>query len=439
MSQAPLSADQQAADLAAYYADGKLLRRNLFFIMFTNWGQVLAGTVTGPLILMRMKASGVDASLWGTLTSANLWAVSFLVMYFSWKSDHTVTRFGRRIPYLFISAPFTIIVLLVYPFVTDKRVLVGLWIVQAFFMDIKASTYPLLSIDCVPRRQLARVGALMAIVTGVTQFVGGRYLIGLADWIEWFPYALCAVVLAVVTLIGGLMIKEPPIRNPATESFKPWSTLKIGFRDRRVIWLVLASAAVLGFTVVYGQWVWYFAKDTMNLERTDIAKALAWAPLLNIMVAYPGGWIIDRFSGYKVTFLYCLMNVGAYAFVTGLNTPGELIIMSFVVIMLASLSNAAGLMIIRHAKPEEMGSVTSSASFIRNMTMGMIIWISGELIDMGQYKNYQWAFTFGLCVTLAGLVLLLIYRRLMRRSVPVAVAGSTGQPAALPEADHTPA
>jgi len=421
LPQAPLSADQQAAELAAYYADKRLLRRNLFFIMFTSWGHALTGAVTVPLIMMRMKDNGVSASLWGTLISANQFAVSFLVMYFSWKSDHTVSRLGRRIPYLFIAAPFTILVLLAYPFVTNKWVLVSLWIVQAFFMDMKASTYPLLSIDCVPRQQLARVGALMAIVTGVTQFVANRYLIGLADWIEWFPYVLSASILTLVTLVGGLMIKEPPIHNPTRETFKPWSTFKIGFRDRRVIWLVAASAAVLGFMGVYGQWVWYFAKDTMNLDRTDIAKALAWAPLLNIVVAYPGGWIIDRFSGYKVTLLYCLMNVGAYVFVTGLNTPGELVIMSFLIIILASLSNAAGLMIIRHAKPEEMGSVTSSASFIRSMTMAVVIGTSGYLTRIGD-NNYQLAFLFGLCVTLVGLGLLLVYRCLMTRSRPVAGA-----------------
>ena len=77
----------------------------------------------------------------------NLWAVSFLVMYFSWKSDHCTSRLGRRTPFVLLSLPFLICAVVLFPLFSEKWVLVGLMVVYYFFNDMSASTYPLLSID----------------------------------------------------------------------------------------------------------------------------------------------------------------------------------------------------------------------------------------------------------------------------------------------------
>lgn len=77
-------------------------------------------------------------------------------MYFSWKSDHTVSRWGRRVPYLWISTPGIIVTVALFPFMTCKWVLLVLVLIQLFFMDWKNSTISLLQIDLVPRNVLAR-------------------------------------------------------------------------------------------------------------------------------------------------------------------------------------------------------------------------------------------------------------------------------------------
>jgi uncharacterized membrane protein len=47
-------------------------------------------------------------------------------------------------------------------------------------------------------------------------------------------------------------------------------------------------------------WIWFWAKETLGLERGEIFFALSWAGLLNIALAYPIGWVIDRFGGFRV-------------------------------------------------------------------------------------------------------------------------------------------
>src|ERR1035441_7380483 len=76
--------------LGAFYADRKLMWRNVTWINFGHFGTAISMTIVEPLMNLRLKAIGVSESGVGLLTSANLWAVSFLVMYFSWKSEeHT--------------------------------------------------------------------------------------------------------------------------------------------------------------------------------------------------------------------------------------------------------------------------------------------------------------------------------------------------------------
>ena len=80
--------DPAAVKLFDFYADRKMMWRNVSWITFGHFGTALSMTIVVPLMNLKLKAAGVSESGIGLLTSANLWAVSFLVMYFSWKSDH---------------------------------------------------------------------------------------------------------------------------------------------------------------------------------------------------------------------------------------------------------------------------------------------------------------------------------------------------------------
>src|ERR1700753_2096091 len=167
--------------LAAFFADRSRMWKKVTWITFGHFGMALAMTIVEPLMNLRLKAVGVSDSVVGLLTSINLWAVSFLVMYYSWKSVHCTSGLVRRTPFLLMSLPFLPLALILFPLFSAKWVLVGLMLTYFFFNDVKASTYPLLAIDCVSKDILARVSGIVAIITSLAGFLSSRVGAKMAD------------------------------------------------------------------------------------------------------------------------------------------------------------------------------------------------------------------------------------------------------------------
>jgi hypothetical protein len=126
-----------ATTLTRYYSDRKLMWRNVLWITFGHFGSSLSQTILEPLMNLRLKSIGVSQSSVGLIVSLNLWAVSFLVMYVSWKSDHCTSRLGRRTPFTLLSLPFILLALVLFPLFTQKWLLMGLMLIYFFFNDVK--------------------------------------------------------------------------------------------------------------------------------------------------------------------------------------------------------------------------------------------------------------------------------------------------------------
>lgn len=411
-----LSKTEHSPELAAYYADKPLMWRNVALIGFCNIGWGVVAGIVGPLIALRLLELGLRENLQATINSVNGLALMFLVMYFSWKSDHTVSRFGRRKPYLFLSAPFIIGAIALFP-VFDKAhtlwVLVLLQLVSIFFMDIKASTFPLLSIDCVPSDVLARANSVLGIAGGIVGFVAMRYAGDLIKIADWLPFALGAGIMTLTTLCA-FWIKEPPIRFPATEKFKLWSTFKVAGTDKRFFWLVAGVSMINGYFAMGAAWTWFWAKEALGLERGEIFSALSWAGLLNIALAYPIGWVIDRFGGFRVVIVYWLGQLACFLWLLNVHDKSGLIILSLAGTMIAPLYTAADMMIYKTAPRQDIGSYTSTNSFFRNGYNSLLGLVAGWVI-FAFGSNFVIGFSIGMVMSTVGLVMFFIHHRLMRR------------------------
>ena len=407
--------------LKAYYANRRLMWRNLTLIALLNMGWGIVYTVIGPMMAFRLLDVGVAENTQATINSANGWAVSFLVMWFSWMSDHTVNKIGRRKPYVFISAPFIVMSVIVFPFVAHPGmfwVIIGVLAVSKIAGDLKDSTFPLLNIDCIERSMLARANSVFTVVGGIIAFAamrGAGYVVQEVDAgriAPWAPYVFGGAFMTITTSLAWF-IKEPVIHNPATEKFKPWSTFKVAARDKRIFILMLGVAMVISYQHTSEQWTWFWARDNLHIEKKDIFNALSWAGLINIALAYPTGWLIDRWGGLQVTIIYVLCSITCFVLAVVAHDINSLILLSIGTTITFPLYLAADIMVYKNAEPKDVGSITSTNACIRNAYRATLGLVTGWSIFWSGHK-YFIGFSIGIVMTLVGLVCLLIYFSMMR-------------------------
>lgn len=427
--------------LEAFYAKRRQVWWNVFFIGLSTLGWNTSLTLVTPLVAIRLLDLGVRENVQATLASGNLWAVSFLVMLFGWMSDHTISRLGRRKPYLLASAPFIIAVIVLFPFLAAHKLvwlLLALQVVYLFFMDVKQSTFALIMIDCVPRPILARTKSILAIIGAATGFAVNWNAGYLLDLGEWVPYVLGGGVMAVTTA-AALLVKEPPVYNPPTESFKPWSTFKVAARDKRVFLLIAGVALVLSYKAATEQWIWFWSKESLGLSRKDIFQALSWGGLINIVLGYPTGWLIDRFGGLKVVIIYVALAASSFVLALFVHDKTGLIVFVLMRTIMIPLYLGADIMIFKSAHPKDIGSITSTTSCIRNAFLGVLALVTGWAIYWTDH-NYLVGFGIGLGLTVVGLGFFLVFSRVTRdrplnldEEQPAAEEADTaGMPLAIP-------
>ncbi len=400
-----------APELEAYYADRKLMWRNMALIMTANAGWAVSFAFLNPLMQLWLYKQGVKENTYGMMLSANSWVVSFLVMYFGWKSDHFKSRWGRRLPFLLAAVPFIIFSIVLFPFFIAIPLLIFLFIMQMLATDVKRSILPLLTIDCVPKHLLARMIGLNILTCGLVGFAGIRYGVKLADRAEWLPYLLGAVILCSTTYAASF-IKEPPVELSSGGVFKPWSALQVGWKDKRNIVMMLGVGSVHSFMVIYETWVWLYAKNSLHIDRAACADTLAWGQLIMAGMALPVGWLIDRIGSNKVVILFWLAQLSAFFLFLHVQSVNGLLMLSILMSFVNPLYNGADVMVYKSAHPSVVGSITSSNSFTRNMYIGILVYLSGFLIQMT--GNYKAAFLIGIILSTVGLTLLGVYNYLCR-------------------------
>jgi len=402
-----------AAELFAYYSDRKLMRRNVMWITFGHFGTALSMTIVVPLMNLKLKAIGVSESGVGLLTSANLWGVSFLVMYFSWKSDHCTSRLGRRTPYVLLSLPFLTLSIILFPLFSLKWLLIGLMVVYYFFNDMKASTYPLLSIDCVSREVLARVSGIVAIVISIAGFLSSRLGARMADVNEPRVFVIAAIAMAGTTMLALYGIKEPPIHHPAKEKFNLLAPIKVACQDKRILVLMIAVALLSSFSMIINTWVWFYAKAKLGLTIGGTGTAMSWGLLLQIIVSYPAGWLIDRFGSYVALCLGWTLMLAFALCASHVSNAGGLILLMVLFALFIPLQVAGDTILWRTMDKADTGSYTATVALIRNFCIGTVIFISGWLIKWT--GSYVLAFWFGFSLSSVALIVFFVYRHLMQR------------------------
>ncbi len=287
-------------------------------------------------ISIYLKDLHASNSLIGVMTGSLAGAVNLLFLpNISQWSDRTRSRWGRRIPFLFVVTPFAVASILAICYAPDiagwvmgrllsrfspvmavNTVTLGLLLVFVasfhFFNIVLNNAYNWLLRDVVPLELMARFLAWFRIVGSLSSV--------LFLWVV-FPHILVhrkevflgvGLFYLVAFLLMCWNVKEGPYPPPAPEPervsvlksfgryFRECLSLRI-YRNFFIVYLLILSS-----NIAVGTYSALFCRETLGLGMDEMGKLFAWGAVASAVAYYPMGWLCDRFNPLQVT-LYSLL------------------------------------------------------------------------------------------------------------------------------------
>ncbi|MDR2572340.1 MAG: MFS transporter [Oscillospiraceae bacterium] len=336
----------------------KLDVKTTILLSFGFFGSSLVWSVYNAYVPL-LLAGFIDSSMViGLVMSVdNFFGVVFQPL-FGKLSDKTRTRFGRRLPYLFICMPICAVLFIFIPHMTSLWTFMGVVIIFTFVMSIWRTPAVSLMPDLTPgpfRSQANGIVNLMGGIAAILAFAGGGLLFELGGF--QLPFLVSALMLIGAMAVLALFIREPKIPVPVDTAEKA-VPLKLEKSEKKSLIFLLSAIFFwfFGYNAVETFFSLY-ATSTMDVSPGQASMMLSLFALALVAFAIPSGMIGAKI-GRRKTILIGLTGTALMflplVFVTNANLVRVLLIcsgMSWACVNINSLP-----MIVRIAGPMRIGT-----------------------------------------------------------------------------------
>lgn len=218
-------------------------------------------------------------------------------------SDYTVTRWGRRKPYIVIGSLLDVVFLAGIAFNNDFVSLVAFYFLLQVSSNFAQGPFQGYVPDLVPAHQVGTASGLMGLMLtlGTIAGVGIATLGGILDNI---PLGILALgVVEVITMV--VLVATVDEGRAAPERTRPWREIALSawgrdiLRQRDVLWLLLVRLLFLGAYNATLIAVGYFRRAhglSDDDADTTVFLATAIVGVSTALAAIPGGRLSDRFG-----------------------------------------------------------------------------------------------------------------------------------------------
>ena len=284
--------------------------------------QLTTGLFAAWTLTYYIKIVGIDPLLW---------SLAWLI-YFGWNaindplfgflSDHTKTRYGRRIPYIMVCSPLlSLFFVLLYftPLESDQWVYF-IWLLftliayDSFFTMVALCYNSLLSELTIEPDERVKLNLFAGI--GVGLGVGITYILPLLFIRNVQPYSqnrpIFQTIIVILAILGAIFlafaafgIKERPELLPEKEeNINLWDSIKNTLKNRSFITFV-----IFNFTITYVVSALlsnfpFFIQDVLNVSGNALLSSL---PLILYVIfstiGLPIGFLLNKKYGSKRTIL----------------------------------------------------------------------------------------------------------------------------------------
>ena len=229
-------------------------------------------------------------------------------------SDYTVTRWGRRKPYIFVGALLDVVFLFGIATSQTYLALVAFYFLLQLSSNFAQGPFQGYVPDLVPAKQVGLASGLMGLMLtlGTIVGVGIATVGGITDNLAAATLAL-GVVEVVTMVILVVTVDEGRDGPPRT---KPWLQVALSawgrdiLKQRDVLWLLLVRLLFLGAYNATLIAIGYFRRShglSDNDADTTVFLATAIVGVSTALAAIPGGRLSDRYGRRPVIWTAALI------------------------------------------------------------------------------------------------------------------------------------
>jgi MFS family permease len=259
-------------------------------------------------------------------------------------SDHTISKWGRRKPYIAIGASLDILFLIGIGMANTYLALIAFLIAIQFSSNFAQGPFQGLIPDLVPQRQVAFASALVGIMQ-TAGFVLGTIVItyGVTSNDYLLPLLFLGGI-QLATAIGTLLWVHER-RAPTDRGGKSWVAIARSawgtdiLREKSFLNLVISRLLFLaGINMLLGFYILFMERSlliTAERETFWIPVTAATVALLTLLSTIPSARLSDRVGRKPVIYAACVFGAAGMA-VTAISPSIEVFVLGVVMIGVAS-------------------------------------------------------------------------------------------------------
>jgi MFS family permease len=239
-------------------------------------------------------------------------------------SDYTISRWGRRKPYIFIGSILDLVFLVGIASSNTLVAVAAFVALLQFSSNFAQGPFQGYVPDLVPAPQVGTASALVGLMQVLGNVAG--FVIG-ALAVRTHSYELGLVALGVLELVTMLSVvfrvREGP--SPKSREGRPWRSIAAEawgtdiLRERSFMWLVSSRLAILMAGGVLTNLALFYLARTMGLNEADTGFVLI--PMVGLVAigtvlsVVPAARISDRIGRKRVIWASCAMGATGLAIV----------------------------------------------------------------------------------------------------------------------------
>jgi len=243
-------------------------------------------------------------------------------------SDYTVTRWGRRKPYIVIGSLLDVVFLAGIAFNNDFVALVAFYFLLQVSSNLAQGPFQGYVPDLVPAKQVGLASGLMGLMLtlGTIVGVGIATIGGITDQLALATLALGFV--EVVTMV--ILVATVDEGRAGPKRTRPWREIAMSawardiLEQRDVLWLLLVRLMFLGAYNATLIAIGYFRRSHGLSDAdadTTVFVATAIVGVTTALAAIPGGRLSDRFGRRQVIWTAALIAAVGLVGVTFAPSP----------------------------------------------------------------------------------------------------------------------